>query len=351
MPVLSITPASSQVPLRCTPQRNHARCGSTPTDGKVGRSTHAAYASSKLIESSHVSGDTLAHAIALVQGAASDLAGDLRHLGERHAADAEVYHVAHMLASRCEQQLERLAPHQEREEEAPESQGRRESSSLTERLRRTTSAVLSRHELSGTMLLDDLQDIYPSTHCAELAWVILVQAAKAARDQELLTVAQRGCEEAERRWKWVRTRVKGSRAAGPRCRHATGHPMPASVTRHDTRCALCVGMDLSPGPGDTYRFALRGQSIDVTDVPTGKYRLFTATSIRRVGFHEASTQNNRTWIGALTSFAELQHPSASERGGADPRAKTVARGSQFPARRRASPLQLLEPFAVALAPP
>lgn len=68
--------------------------------------------------------------------------------------------------------------------------------------------VLGRHKLSRTMLLDDLQHIYLCTHRAELAWVILVQAAKAARDQELLTVAQGGREEAERRWKSVRTRVK-----------------------------------------------------------------------------------------------------------------------------------------------
>ena len=46
--------------------------------------------------------------------------------------------------------------------------------------------VLGRHKLSRTMLLDDLQHIYLCTHRAELAWVILVQAA---RDQELLTVA------------------------------------------------------------------------------------------------------------------------------------------------------------------
>ena len=56
-----------------------------------------------------------------------------------------------------------------------------------------------------------------------------------------------------------------------------------------------VGMGLSPGWSDTYRFRLRGQWIDVTDVPAGKYRLFTEVD-RQGWFHEASTRNNRTWI-------------------------------------------------------
>ena len=45
---------------------------------------------------------------------------------------------------------------------------------------------------------------------AEIAWVILGQAAKAARDAELVTTAEQGLEEAERRWKWLRTKLKES---------------------------------------------------------------------------------------------------------------------------------------------
>ena len=43
------------------------------------------------------------------------------------------------------------------------------------------------------------------------------------------------------------------------------------------------------------RFALKGQWVDVTDVPAGKYRLFTDIDPKG-WFHEASTKNNRTWI-------------------------------------------------------
>ena len=45
---------------------------------------------------------------------------------------------------------------------------------------------------------------------AEIAWVILAQAAQAVRDHELLQVASLCHEEAEARGKWLRTRIKES---------------------------------------------------------------------------------------------------------------------------------------------
>jgi hypothetical protein len=55
------------------------------------------------------------------------------------------------------------------------------------------------------------------------------------------------------------------------------------------------GVGLSPGWNDTYRQTLPGQSIDVTRLPDGKYRLWT--DIDENGwFREATRDNNRTWI-------------------------------------------------------
>jgi hypothetical protein len=58
------------------------------------------------------------------------------------------------------------------------------------------------------LLLHDLRETYVSAHDAEIAWVMLRQAAKAARDTELVATAEEGLEEAERRWKWLRTKIK-----------------------------------------------------------------------------------------------------------------------------------------------
>jgi len=81
-------------------------------------------------------------------------------------------------------------------------------SALLERVRRAGSELLGREEASGPLLLSDLRGLYVVAHRAELAWVVLLQVARAARDQELVEAATQGRAEAERRWKWVRTKVK-----------------------------------------------------------------------------------------------------------------------------------------------
>jgi hypothetical protein len=61
-------------------------------------------------------------------------------------------------------------------------------------------------------------------------------------------------------------------------------------TRHDTR----IGMGLSVGWIDDYSWVLVGQSIDVTSVPDGKYRLY-ATVDDQHWFRETTRANDRSW--------------------------------------------------------
>ena len=56
-----------------------------------------------------------------------------------------------------------------------------------------------------------------------------------------------------------------------------------------------VGMGLSYGWMDIYPFNLPGQSIDVTNVPDGKYRLWIDVDEQH-WFHELRTDNNVTWV-------------------------------------------------------
>ena len=55
------------------------------------------------------------------------------------------------------------------------------------------------------------------------------------------------------------------------------------------------GMGLSPGWNDTYLQSLPGQSIDITDLADGQYRLFTEID-EQADFREATRSNNLTWI-------------------------------------------------------
>jgi hypothetical protein len=60
------------------------------------------------------------------------------------------------------------------------------------------------------LLVKDLRETYVAAHRAEISWIVLQQAAKAARDSELLKVVGVCAEEAEQTWKWLRTRLKDS---------------------------------------------------------------------------------------------------------------------------------------------
>jgi hypothetical protein len=57
-------------------------------------------------------------------------------------------------------------------------------------------------------LLEDLRTLYLRAQEAALTWVMAGQAAKAARDQELLTLATDCQSEPEVQAKWFLTRIK-----------------------------------------------------------------------------------------------------------------------------------------------
>ena len=61
-----------------------------------------------------------------------------------------------------------------------------------------------------------------------------------------------------------------------------------------------VGMGLSLGWGDTYNIELPGQSIDVTQLPDGRYRLW-AEADKKGWFRDARRDNNVTWVNIRLS--------------------------------------------------
>ena len=75
-----------------------------------------------------------------------------------------------------------------------------------------------------------------------------------------------------------------------------GHEKPVySVHSCGEEDDTLIGVGLSVGWNDTYRQSLPGQSIDVSGLPDGRYRLWTDIDEQR-WFREATRANNRTWI-------------------------------------------------------
>jgi len=147
-------------------------------------------------------------AIEEVHEAEAALAKRLRATCERHASESDLYHLGHTLARRCAQHLQALAPFAQRYDAKPAPDDIDESPGLLETVRRKSAEVIGRSEVAGLLLMSDLRDLYLAAQHAELAWVILLQAAKAKRDAELIDIVTSCHEQTEMTGKWLRTRIK-----------------------------------------------------------------------------------------------------------------------------------------------
>ena len=149
-------------------------------------------------------------AVELVTEAEEDLAEKLSRLAGKHATEHDVYRLGHQLAERSRGHLNRLKPFaDELGAKAPDGDTAAEGGPA-DSVRRMTAAMLGSSEATGMMLLLDLRDAYLVAQRVEISWVILLQAARAARRVELEKVVATCHEEAEGTAKWLRTRIKVS---------------------------------------------------------------------------------------------------------------------------------------------
>lgn len=132
----------------------------------------------------------------------------LRRTGRRHAADPDVTHLCRTLADRCDTQLRRLAPLAERYRARMSRTATDRPWDIGDAIGSTASEAISPLPVAGRVLLADLRKLYLTSHDAEIAWLILVQGARAVRDADLVEVARDGQQQAQVRWQWVRTRIK-----------------------------------------------------------------------------------------------------------------------------------------------
>jgi hypothetical protein len=139
----------------------------------------------------------LAHYVGLLHRAQVELAKAFREVGEGHADEIDVFHMAETLARQCDQHAQQLEPFARRYgEESPDEPERLHS----ELFRGTRSGPIG--------LLRDLHDLYLMAAECDMAWTLVGQGAQGARDQELLQVVQRCEQETATQMKWLRTRMK-----------------------------------------------------------------------------------------------------------------------------------------------
>ena len=137
------------------------------------------------------------------------LAEEYRTVGERHAAEHDVYHACTTLAKQCHAHAERLRSAAARyDEHLPEQDPPEPGEGLLAGLRRKGSELTGRQPPAGVLLLHDLRRLYLMAQECEIDWEMVGQGAKAARDRELLETATACMEQTAVQVKWLKTRIK-----------------------------------------------------------------------------------------------------------------------------------------------
>jgi hypothetical protein len=142
--------------------------------------------------------------------AESELAAELGRVGERHAAEHDVFHLTRTLRGWCDRHLRRLAEQGRRYDvdlEAGADPGGH-GEGLLARVRERGAEALGRRPEAGLLLLHDLRELHLAAARASLAWTVLGQGAQAVSDQELLAAVD-GCHpETIRIMKWTVQKTK-----------------------------------------------------------------------------------------------------------------------------------------------
>jgi ferritin-like metal-binding protein YciE len=137
------------------------------------------------------------------------LAEEYRTVGERHAAEHDIFHACTTLAKQCHTHTEQLRAAAARYgEQLPEQDPPELGEGLLSGLRRKSSELTGRQPPAGVLLLHDLRRLYLLGSECEIDWEMVAQGAKAARDQELLGTVTEGLEETTVQVKWLKTRIK-----------------------------------------------------------------------------------------------------------------------------------------------
>lgn len=150
-------------------------------------------------------------AIERLQAAELDLADELRRIGERHAVEHDVHHLAHALAKQCEGHVQLLRPFADKygapRDREPDEGG--PWSDVLATIRHKASELIGRQP-TGLVLLNDLRHLFLAAQDVGIIWVMVAQAAQAVRDKELLELCTQCHGDTKAQMHWLLTRIKES---------------------------------------------------------------------------------------------------------------------------------------------
>ena len=141
--------------------------------------------------------------------AEEELADEYVKVGERLAAEHDVWYDCKAFAEQCHAHADAIRPFAARhEEQLPPPDDETVGETTTAALRHKLADALGRRPESGLLLLRSLRQLYLQAQEVSLHWIIAGQLAQATRDQKLLALVDELHRETLTQIKWLKTQVK-----------------------------------------------------------------------------------------------------------------------------------------------
>ncbi len=135
--------------------------------------------------------------IGLVHRSERELSQAFADVAARNKEEPDVVSTCKLMASWSTEHINALEPFTKRYEEHREN----EPEALRE-------AIFKGPRSGGFGLLRDLHDLWLLANESHVSWIVLTQAARALRDEELVKVCSMGDKQNARQLAWLLTRVK-----------------------------------------------------------------------------------------------------------------------------------------------
>jgi hypothetical protein len=143
--------------------------------------------------------------------AEEELADEYVKVGERLAAEHDVWYDCRRFADQCHLHAAAIRPFAARhEQDLDPPDDETVGQTTTAALRHKLSDVLGRRPESGLLLLRSLRQLYLQAQEVSFHWIVAGQLAQATRDHELLELVDELHRETLTQIKWLKTQVKQS---------------------------------------------------------------------------------------------------------------------------------------------
>lgn len=141
--------------------------------------------------------------------AEEELADEYVKVGERLAAEHDVWYDCRQFAEQCHRHADTIRAFAgDRDEQLPPADDDTVGETTTAALRHKLSELLGRRPESGLLLLHSLRQLNLQAQEVSCHWIVAGQLAQATRDHELLAAVDELHRETLTQIKWLKTQVK-----------------------------------------------------------------------------------------------------------------------------------------------